>query len=53
MEIDSKKVVDQRAEFIRKASLCAHNNLWTCTHPDNKGKKCTAICNNYYAYKEV
>lgn len=33
--------------FIAFASLCEYNELWTCTHPNNKGEKCVEICKYY------
>jgi len=38
---------NNHAAFIRRASQCDYNYLWTCTHPDNKGNKCVKICENF------
>jgi len=34
-------------EFIKLASMCDYNHLWTCTHKDSKGEKCTELCKNF------
>lgn len=33
--------------FILKAMQCDFNNLWVCTHCENKGNRCTEVCPNY------
>lgn len=45
--LTKEQEVNNKAVFIRRASLCEFNMLWVCTHPENKGKKCTEICKNY------
>jgi len=37
-----------KTEFITKAAECDHNFLWICQHPDQKGEKCTKICEKYH-----
>jgi len=43
---------NNKAAFIRRASLCEFNKLWVCTHSENNGNKCTEICKNYNNPKE-
>lgn len=48
MEITKKKeAIDIQAEFVTKASMCRHNYLWNCMHPENGGTKCSKICGYY------
>jgi len=47
MQQKEKDSINETAEFITKASLCDFNALWVCTHCDNKGNRCTEICDNY------
>jgi len=39
--------INNQAAFIKRASLCDYNHLWTCTHKESKGEKCTALCKNF------
>lgn len=43
----TEQKVDNQTVFIKNASLCDYNHLWTCTHKDSRGEKCTKICENY------
>ena len=45
--LTKEQETNNKAVFIRRASLCEFNMLWVCTHPENKGNKCTEICKNY------
>jgi hypothetical protein len=43
--------IQDKREFILKASECDYNYLWKCQHPNQKGKKCEKICEFYNPMK--
>ena len=43
----NEQEINNKAVFIKRASRCDFNKLWTCTHPDNKGQRCTELCKNF------
>lgn len=47
MKTLTERSINEHAKFIETAAQCDFNKLWTCTHPDTKGKKCTELCKNF------
>jgi hypothetical protein len=45
--LTKEQELNNKAVFIKIASMCDYNNLWTCTHNNSKGKKCTELCKNF------
>ena len=44
--LTKEQELNNKAAFIKVASMCDYNHLWSCTHKDSRGEKCTKLCKN-------
>jgi len=47
MKVQSDEMSKAEKKFVLKASYCDYNRIWKCQHPQQRGTKCTKICNHF------